>query len=95
MNINYVEPATIKNIRINGIRGELPPYFINSNISAANILSAYLSYPENNNSGIPFGLSAGFIKSLKVKDAQGTITYPNLDAPKDNQEFGDAKVRLY
>jgi len=95
ININYVEPATIKLITIKGIKAEPYPYVINSNIAAAQILSASLVYPENNNGTIPFGLSAGFIKLLKIKDGQGTKSYKNLDTPKDNLDFGDVKIRLY
>jgi len=91
----FSKKATIKSITIKGIKTEPLPYYINSNIAAAQILIAYLNYPENDNNGIPFGVSAGFIKALKVKDAQGTKSYKNLDTPKDNQDFGDTKIRLY
>jgi len=93
VDVNYVEPATIKSITVKGIKGEY--CVINSNIAAAQILSASLAYPENENDGIPFGLSAGFIKALKVKDAEGTESWKNLDKPSDSKEFGDAKVLLY
>ena len=92
---SFPEKATIKSIAIKGIKGEAVPYFINSNIAAAQILSASLVYPENDNGTIPCGLSADFIKSLKIKDGQGTKSYKNLDAPKDNLDFGDVKIRLY
>jgi hypothetical protein len=94
VDVNYVEPATIKSITVKGIKGE-PNCVINSNIAAAQILSASLAYPENENDGIPFGLSAGFIKALKIKDAEGTKSWKNLDKPSDSKEFGDAKVLLY
>ena len=86
VDINYVEPATINKITVNGIKGA-PNCFINSNIAAAQILNAYLSYPENDNNGIPFGLSAGSINALKVKNAQGTKSYKNLNTSQDNQNF--------
>ncbi|MBN2020450.1 MAG: HEAT repeat domain-containing protein [Sedimentisphaerales bacterium] len=95
VHINYVEPATIKKITIKGIKGEPYPYYINSNIAAAQILSVSLSYPENDNNDVPFGLSAGFIKSLKIKDAEGTVSYKNLDKPGDSKKFEDAEIRLY
>jgi hypothetical protein len=94
VDVNYVEPATIKSITVKGIKGE-QYCVINSNIAAAQILSASLAYPENENDGIPFGLSAGFIKALKIKDAEGTESWKNLDKPSDSKEFGDAKVLLY
>ncbi|MBN2018746.1 MAG: hypothetical protein JW749_00815 [Sedimentisphaerales bacterium] len=95
VDIDYIAPTTIKIIKIKGIKGELPPWTINSNIAAANILSASLSYPDNDNDETPFGLSAGFIKSLKIKDAEGTVTYKNLDKPSDSKTFEDAEIRLY
>jgi hypothetical protein len=50
----------------------------------------------NNNSGVPFGVSAGFIKSLTIKNASsGTITLKNRSSPADNNDFGDFKIRLY
>jgi len=94
VDVNYVEPATIKSITVKGIKGE-EYCVINSNVAAAQILSASLAYPENENDGIPFGLSAGFIKALKIKDAEGTESWKNLDKPSDSKEFGDAKVLLY
>ena len=93
VDINYTDPATIKKITVKGIKGD-PNCFINSNIAASQILSAYLSYPENDNNGIPFGLSAGFIKALKVKNAQGTESYKNLNTSQ-RQNFGDIKILLY
>jgi hypothetical protein len=92
--INYMVPAAIKNIIIKGIRGETY-CFVNSNIAGAQITSVYLVYPQNINDNVPFGLSAGFIKSLRIKDGQGAKSYKNLDAPKDDLEFSDVKIRLY
>jgi hypothetical protein len=91
---NFDGAATIKSITVKGIKDE-QYCVINSNIAAAQILSASLAYPENENDGIPFGLSAGFIKALKIKDAEGTKSWKNLDKPSDSKEFGDAKVLLY
>jgi hypothetical protein len=93
--INYIEPATIKKIAIKGIKGEPYPYYINSNIAAAHILSATPFYPEYDNGGIPFGLSAGFIKALKIKDVNGTESWKNLDEPNDSLTFDDFQIRLY
>ena len=78
-----------------GIKGE-PNSFINSDIAAASILSATLNYPQSDNNGVPFGVSAGSIKSLKIKNASGkTVTLKNLNSPSDNNDFGDFKIRLY
>ena len=92
---SFSSTATIKSVTIKGIKTESPPYYINSNIASANILNASLAYPENNNGGVPFGMSAGFIKALKVKDAQGTESWKNLDKPSDSKTFTDAQIRLY
>jgi N-acetylneuraminic acid mutarotase len=87
--------ASIKSITVKGIKGD-PNSFINSDIAAANITSVTLNYPLNNNGGEPFGVAAGFIKSLKIKNAGGkTITLKNLSSPSDNNDFGDFKIRLY
>jgi len=86
--------ASIKSIAVKGIKGESNS-FINSDIAADNILSATLNYPLNNNSGVPFGVSAGYIKSLKIKNASGPVSFKNLDLPSDDKDFDDFKIRLY
>ncbi|MGB7580836.1 MAG: hypothetical protein WBL85_00110 [Sedimentisphaerales bacterium] len=92
--INYAPPASIKSITVKGIKGE-PNSFINSDIAAASILSATLNYPQSDNNGVPFGVSAGSIKSLKIKNTGGSVTLKNLNSPSDNNDFGDFKIRLY
>jgi hypothetical protein len=86
--------ASIKSVTVKGIKGELNS-FINSNVAAANILSATFNYPRTDNNDVPFGVSAGFIKSLKIKNAGETVTFKNLDLPGDSNEIGDFKIRLY
>ena len=86
--------ASIKSIAVKGIKGE-QNCFINSNIAAANILGATLNYPQSDNNGVPFGVSAGSIKLLKIKNAGGSITLKNLNSPSDNNDFDDFKIRLY
>ncbi len=87
--------ASIKSITVKGIKGE-PNSFINSDIGAASIRSATLNYPKSDNSGVPFGITAGSIGSLKIKNASGkTITLKNLNSPSDNNDFADFKIRLY
>lgn len=93
VDIDYAEPATIKSIKVKGIKGESYSV-INSNIAAANILSAYFAYPQNANDGTPFGIAADYIKKLSVKDETGTKSYKELDEPKDSKEFDDMKIRL-
>jgi N-acetylneuraminic acid mutarotase len=85
--------ASIKSITVKGLKGE-PNSFINSDIAAANILSASIAYPQTLNSGISFGLSADFIKLVKIKNASGTITLKKLSSPSDSNEFGDFKILL-
>jgi len=85
--------ASIKSISVKGIKGESDS-FINSDIAAANILSATLNYPQEDNGGIPFGVSAGFIKSVKIKDTTWSKALKNLDGPTDNNDFDDLKILL-
>jgi hypothetical protein len=86
--------ATIKSITIKGIKGE-PNSVINSNIAAANILSASLAYPQNLNGGMPFGITADYIKKLTIKNATGSKSYKELKESKDSSDFDDAEIRLY
>jgi hypothetical protein len=92
---SFSETATIKSITIKGIKKE--PSYINSNIAAANILSASIAYPQINNNGVPFGLSADNIKKLTIKKANGnTISLKVLGKPMDSQTIeGDFEIRLY
>jgi hypothetical protein len=93
---NFDETATIKNITIKGIKTEAYPYYINSNIAAANILSVSLAYPEYGNGGVVFGITAGYIKSLKIKDETGTRSWKIIDeSNKAPILSGDAQIRLY
>ena len=93
--IDYVHPAAIKSIKINGIKGQSPPYVINSNIAAARILSAYLADPNTSNSGVIFGIAADYIKALKVKDDTGIHSYKDLHDPNDNYKDNDFKILLH
>ena len=94
VDIDYDESATIKKITVKGLKGE-QYCFINSNIAAADILSASIVYPKKDNSGQAFGLAADLIKALKLKDEAGTESWKNLDKPSDSKEFVDTKVRLH
>jgi hypothetical protein len=79
----FSQDATIKSITIKGVKGLAPPYFINSNIAAANILSVSIAYPEYNNSGMPFGITMwnnpNVLKTLKIKDDEGTHSWKGID----------------
>ncbi len=93
---SFSEAAAIKSFAIKGIKGETPPWFINSNIAAANVLSASIVYPKSDNSdnsGEPFGMTAAYIKKLKIKKMDGT-TVPFKD-PKNSWQFENLEIRLY
>jgi len=97
---SFNEVATIKSITIKGIKDEYDESIwgiCSSNIAAANIMNAALCYPDNFNIGVPFGLSAGFIKSVKIKDEVGKQSFKNLDKPEDSKKFDDIdlEIRLY
>jgi hypothetical protein len=80
------------------MKGSDPPYFVNSNIAAANISSVSLLYPEYDNGGTYFGITADYIKSIKAKDQSGTVAKKDLDEQADLQgeEPPDfLQVRLY
>ena len=85
--------ASIKSIAVKGLKGE-PNAFINSNIAAATITSATLNYPQSDNNSVPFGMSADFIKLLKIKNASGAVTLKNRSSPSDSNDFGDFKISL-
>jgi uncharacterized repeat protein (TIGR03803 family) len=93
---SFSETATIKSITIKGIKTELSPYYINSNIAAANILSASIAYPQSENDGVPFGLSADYIKKLTIKKTDGTTTsLKNLGKSTDSKTIDGVEIRLY
>ena len=85
--------------RLKAYKGDTAPYFVNSNIAAANILSVSIAFPEINNDGVPFGITADYIKALKIKTEDGTIPYKNLYKQSDVDAIGsppgDAEIRLY
>ncbi|MFZ0034837.1 MAG: right-handed parallel beta-helix repeat-containing protein [Sedimentisphaerales bacterium] len=76
------ERAIIKNIKIAGIKDQ-DNCFVNSNIAAARIFSAYIAYPKYDNSDVEFGIATDFIKSLTIKDSNGTYTGKNLEETAD------------
>ena len=93
---SFPETATIKSIAIKGIRTESSPYYINSNIAAANILSVSVVYPKTDNSGVPFGLSANYIKKLTIKKNDGkSVLLKELKESKDSQTIDGVEIRLY
>jgi hypothetical protein len=92
---SFSETATIKSFTIKGYKG-IGSYVINSNIAAAKILSVSLAYPQNNNGGKPFGITADYIKKLMIKDAAGPISLKELNKSGDGGgPYIDAEIRLY
>ena len=94
----FSDTATIKSIVIKGVKGDSPPYFVNSNIAASNIQSVSLLYPEYANGGTDFGVTAAYIKSIKVKDEWETVTKKYLDEQADllgEEPPGNLKIRLW
>ena len=76
---------------IKGIKGESGPFFVNSNIAAKNILNASIVYPQSDNGGVPFGLTADNIKKLTIKMMDGTI----LKDTKSTWTLDNLEIRLY
>jgi hypothetical protein len=90
---SFSEPATIRSFSIKGLKGETPPYFINNNIAAENVLSASIIYPQSKNNGVPFGMTAGYIKKLTIKQMDGTTILRK--EPKVTEVFDNLEIRLY
>jgi subtilisin family serine protease/predicted pyridoxine 5'-phosphate oxidase superfamily flavin-nucleotide-binding protein len=93
---SFSERATIKRIAVKGIKGSSPPFFINSNIAAANIISASIVYPQSDNGGVPFGLVADNIRKLTIKKSDGTTAlFRNLGKSTDSKTIAGVEIRLY
>jgi hypothetical protein len=92
----FNENATIKSFLIKGIAGDTTPCFYNSNVAAANILNASLFKPQNVG-GAAFGVTAGYIKSITIKDLYKTVTNKNLDVQADilQPPIDSVQIRLY
>jgi hypothetical protein len=92
--INYSMPAAINSIKINGIKGEAYG-FQNSSIAAAKIINGYIANPDYTNDGKSFGLAADYIKSLTIKDTNGTYSWKELKVPSDvTVSLSDVKILL-
>ena len=93
---SFSQTATIKSFAIKGVKGESTPFFSNSNIAATNILSASIVYPQSGNGGVPFGLSANYIKKLTIKKNDGKpASLKELKESKDSQTIDGVEIRLY
>jgi hypothetical protein len=88
--------ATIRRIAVKGIRGETPPYFINSDIAAAKVLYGYIVEPQSDNNDVPFGLFADYFKKLAIRKNDGkTVLLRELQESKDSQTIDGVEIRLY
>ena len=86
-------PNSLGRLQIKGIKGEAY-CLINSNITAGHIGNAYLAYPKTFNSGTPFGLTAGSIDMLTIKDAVSTKIWKNLKIKADTITIEDLVIGL-
>ncbi len=80
----------LKTLKITGIVGE-PFGIINSNVTVKHLGSAYLVYPKYSNNGTPFGLTAGAIDKVTVKDSAKTTTWKKLQVDIITDDF---EIRL-
>lgn len=83
----------LKTLKITGIVGE-PFGIINSNVTAGHIGNAYLAFPKYSNNGTPFGLTAGAIDKVTVKDPAKTTTWKNLTVGSATITTQDFEIRL-
>lgn len=67
----------LKTLKITDIVEE-PFGIVNSNVTAKHIGSAYIAFPDYSNNGTPFGLTAGAIDRITIKDSASTRTWKNL-----------------
>ncbi len=86
--------ATIKSFMIKPRRGSTTPTYVNTNISAATIGSLSLGMIQNDNGGVPFGITADYIGKLSGTDDDGRFLLSKLDLPGDVDTPDDAKLRL-
>jgi hypothetical protein len=83
----------LKTLKITGVVGE-PFGIINSNVTAGHIGSAYLAFPKYSNNGTPFGLTAGKIDKVTVKDPAKTTTWKKLKVGSETITTQDFEIRL-
>jgi hypothetical protein len=83
----------LKTLKITGIVGEAFGV-INSNVKAKHIGSAYLAFPKYSNDGTPFGLTAGAIDKVTVKDPVKTWTKTKLLVGTEAITTEDFVIRL-
>ncbi len=84
----------IKKLTIKGIKNDNSNFFINSNIAAANLGTISLLFPQYDNSGVPFGLVADFIKKVNIIDNVGSTSFKNLNSPGDSIQDLDYEICL-
>jgi hypothetical protein len=83
----------LKQLNITGVKEE--PYgIVNSNISAKHIGTAYLAYPKYSNGGATFGLKAGAIDKVTVKDPAKTTTWKGSQISAEGLTTEDFQIEL-
>ncbi|MGA2678339.1 MAG: hypothetical protein ABSF37_03440 [Sedimentisphaerales bacterium] len=83
----------LKTLKITGIVAE-PFGIINSNVTAGHIGNAYLAFPKYSNNGTPFGVTAGAIDKVTVKDPAKTKTWKNLKVGSATISTQDFEILL-
>ncbi|MGD0551037.1 MAG: hypothetical protein ABSB25_00145 [Sedimentisphaerales bacterium] len=83
----------LKTLKITGVVGE-PFGIINSNVTVKHLGSAYLAFPKYSNNGTPFGLTAGTIDRVTVKDPVKTWTKTKLQVGAETITTQDFVIRL-
>ncbi len=86
--------ATIRSLKVRGIRNSQQPTFINSNIAAASLGRIGLGNVQTDNAGGSFGLVADNIASYQRQDQDGAVRMRKLDAPGTADVNDDFEVRL-
>jgi hypothetical protein len=91
-NCNFVTAGSLGRLDVKSI---ITAYcFINSNIRAKHIGSTILRYPKYNNYGEPFGLTAGSIDKLTIKDTTQNKTWKKLQVGVEWIQIGDLEICL-
>jgi hypothetical protein len=94
MDANFTAASGLmKTLKITGVVGE-PFGIINSNVKVKSLGSAYLAFPKYSNNGTPFGLTAGAIDKITVKDPVKTWTKTKLGVGAEAITTEDFVIRL-
>jgi hypothetical protein len=83
----------LKTLNIKGVKEE-PFGVINSDINAKYIGTAYLAYPKYSNGGTLFGLKAGTIDKVTVKDPAKTTSWKGSQIGAEGLTTEDFQIKL-